>query len=238
MEWFEICEWNAQDATRTLEHVDGLLALWTAGAEHLSPTAAAARDRIETIGETWREHNDQPALAGELWALLTTLHSSRADPVASHSGTVAQISSSTGGVPKSAIDTATVGWRGIDGDVQNTRRHHGRPWQALCLWSADVIDWFASGGHPVAAGGVGENLTLRGIEWATLRAGTVLDIGEVRCQITSPAVPCSKIAANFTDRKISLVDHDINPGSSRWYAAVVRPGAITSGDAVTVSPPS
>jgi MOSC domain-containing protein YiiM len=238
MEWYEICEWNAQDATQTLEHIDGLSALWTADFDDRSPEATAACNRIETIGNTWREHHDQPALAAELWVQLTAIHASRADHVATHSGTVAQINSSSGGVPKSAVGTATVGWRGIEGDVQKTRLHHGRPWQALCLWSADVIERFASEGHPVTAGGVGENLTLRGIDWAALRAGTVLDIGAVRCQLTSPAVPCSKIAANFTGRQISLVDHAINPGSSRWYAAVVRPGAIMGGDVVTVSPPS
>ena len=236
MEWYEICEWNAQDAARTLEHIDGLLALWTADLDDRSPEATAACDRIETIGKTWREHHDQPALAAELWAHLTAIHASRPDRVASQRGTVIQINSSTGGVPKSAVDTATIGWRGLVGDVQKTRLHHGRPWQALSLWSADVIDRFASDRHPVAAGGVGENLTLRSIDWAALRAGTVLDIGKVRCQLTSPAVPCSKIAANFTDREISLVDHNINPGNSRWYAAVIRPGTITISDAVTVSP--
>jgi MOSC domain-containing protein YiiM len=236
MEWYEIYEWNAQDATRTLEQIDGLLALWTTDFDDRSPEATVAWDRIENINQSWREHHDQPALAAGLWAHLTTIHARRADCIASKSGTVAQINSSTGGVPKSAVPTATAGWRGIAGDVQKTRRHHGRPQQALSLWSADVIDRFASDGHPVAAGGVGENLTLRSIDWAALRAGTVLEIGEMRCQLTSPAVPCSKIAANFTGREISLVDHDINPGNSRWYAAVVRPGTITSGDAMTVSP--
>jgi len=238
MEWYKICEWNAQDATSTLEHIDGLLALWTADFDDRSPEATAACDRIENISQSWREHHDQPALAAELWAHLTGIHASRADHIAGHSGSVAQINSSTGGVPKSAVAAATIGWRGITGDVQKTRLHHGRPWQALSLWSADVIARLANDGHPVAAGGVGENLTLSGIDWAALRAGTVLDIGEVRCQLTSPAVPCSKIAANFTAREISLVDHDVNPESSRWYAAVIRPGAITSGDMVTVSPAS
>ncbi|MGK0276154.1 MAG: MOSC domain-containing protein YiiM [Ilumatobacter sp.] len=238
MTWYEICEWNGPDTTRTLEHADGLLALWTTDFDDRSPEVAAACDRIATISQSWREHYDQPALAAELWAHLTAIHASRVDRVATHSGSVAQINRSSGGVPKSAVDTATVGWRGIEGDVQKTRLHHGRPWQALCLWSADVIERFASAGHPVTAGGVGENLTLGGIDWAALRAGTVLDVGEVRCQLTAPAVPCSKIAANFTNREISLVDHAINPGSSRWYAAVVRPGVITSGDVVTVSPSS
>ena len=67
MNWYEICEWNAQDTTRTLEHIDGLLALWTADIGDRSPEAAAACDCIENISQSWREHQDQPALAAELW---------------------------------------------------------------------------------------------------------------------------------------------------------------------------
>ncbi|WP_394931719.1 MOSC domain-containing protein [uncultured Ilumatobacter sp.] len=238
MNWYEICEWNAQDATRTLEHIDGLLALWTADIGDHSRESAAACDRIANISQSWRKHHDQPALAAELWRHLTVIAAASPEIATNQFGAVAQINSSTGGVPKSAIDTATVGWRGIEGDVQKTRLHHGRPWQALSLWSADVIDQFVSDGHPVSAGGVGENLTLRSIEWSALRAGTVLDIGQVRCQLTAPAVPCSKIAANFTGRETALVDHDINPENSRWYAAVVRPGLVARGDVVTVSPSS
>jgi hypothetical protein len=65
----------------------------------------------------------------------------------------------------------------------------------------------------------------------------------MRCQLTAPAVPCSlfpvpcsKIAANFTGREITLVDHDINPESSRRCTAVLRPGVVAGGDVVTVSP--
>jgi len=109
MEWYEICEWNAQDATSTLEHIGGLLALWTTDVDVRSPEAAAACDRIENISQSWREHHDQPALAVELWAQLVALHASRTHHIASHSGTVAQINRSTGGVPKSAVDTAPGG---------------------------------------------------------------------------------------------------------------------------------
>src|SRR5439155_13286518 len=40
-------------------------------------------------------------------------------------GRVAQISASDGGVPKRAIPQATIGPRGVEGDRQATRRHHG-----------------------------------------------------------------------------------------------------------------
>ena len=66
-------------------------------------------------------------------------------------------------------------------------------------------------------------------------AGAIITIGSVRCQLTAPAVPCAKVASNFIDGDLSLIDHDINPGSSRWYAAVISPGTIATGARVTVS---
>jgi MOSC domain-containing protein YiiM len=49
-------------------------------------------------------------------------------------------------------------------------------------------------------------------------------------------VPCKKNAQWFLGGEISLMDHDLHPGSSRWYASVLRPGTVAAGDTVTVSP--
>ena len=66
-----------------------------------------------------------------------------------HTGTVAHMHASKG-LPKKPIDRATIGWKGVEGDVQSARAHHGRPWQALCIWSTDAIDSLRAQGHPVA----------------------------------------------------------------------------------------
>ncbi|MBK5223120.1 MAG: MOSC domain-containing protein [Acidimicrobiia bacterium] len=129
-----------------------------------------------------------------------------------------------------------VEWRGIVGDTQATRVHHGRPWQALCLWSAEVIDALAAEGHPVAPGAAGENVTISGIDWTTLRAGTILDIGPVRCQLSAPAQPCRKNRRWFVGGDIGQMDHDRHPGRSRWYASVLRTGTVTTRDRVVVEP--
>ena len=55
-------------------------------------------------------------------------------------------------MPKQAVDSAEVGLGGHDGDRQRTRKHHGRPWQALCLWSSEVIADLAAEGHPIGPG--------------------------------------------------------------------------------------
>lgn len=145
-------------------------------------------------------------------------------------GTVAQISRSDGGVPKTAVHTARVHRRGIEGDVQKARQHHGRPWQALCLYSAEVIAALQAEGHPISAGSSGENLTLSGLDWSLLRAGAILTIGEMRCELSAPAVPCSKNNQWFADGDSNRIDHGRHPGWSRWYASVLDSGQITAGD--------
>jgi len=159
----------------------------------------------------------------------------------SATGRVDLIHASGGGVPKVAVPEATVGYRGLAGDRQATRRHHGRVWQALCLWSTEVIDTLAAEGHPVAPGSAGENLTLSGIDWSTLRPGARLLIGApgnqgdgVLLETTAWAAPCRTLNDVFTDRDFRRIDVLRDRGASRLYAKVLRDGVVRSGDAVLV----
>ena len=139
-------------------------------------------------------------------------------------------------MPKAALPTAVVGRRGIEGDVQKSRKHHGRPWQALCLWSSEVINGFAADGHPIAPGSAGENVTISGVDWSKLHGGMIIDLGEVRCQLSAPATPCKNNAQWFTDGDISRIDETTHPEAARWYASVLKTGNIAPGDQVVVSP--
>ncbi len=147
-------------------------------------------------------------------------------------GDVVQVSGSGGGLPKTPLLSAQVDKSGVVGDRQATRRHHGAPFQALCLFSAEVVDEFAAQGHPITYGSAGENVTIRGLDWPKLRAGLELEIGGVTCRLTAPAVPCSQNSPWFTDRDFSRLSHTKHPGHSRWYASVVDGGSINPGDAV------
>jgi MOSC domain-containing protein YiiM len=151
-------------------------------------------------------------------------------------GTVTRLSSSDGGVPKRAVDRAEVTDRGFVGDRQADRRNHGRPLQALCLWSADVIEALQAEGHPIEPGFAGENITVRGLDWPTLRPGVQVLIGDVLAEVSAYATPCAKNAPWFTDRYFNRMDHDRHPGWSRVYAWVREPGTIRIGDAVIVEP--
>ena len=151
-------------------------------------------------------------------------------------GLVHQLSASDGGVPKRPITVAEVGDRGLLGDRQAARQHHGRPLQALCLWSLEVIDALQAEGHPIEPGAAGENITLSGIDWSTIRPGTQLLIGDVLAEISAWSTPCSKNAQWFSDGDFNRMDHDRHPGWSRAYAWVREPGTIRTGDAVIVEP--
>ncbi len=153
----------------------------------------------------------------------------------SHDGVVAQINTSDGGVPKEPVLAADVGPRGLLGDRQTDRKHHGRPFQAICLWSTDVIDALVAEGHPVRAGAAGENITVTGVDWATLRPGVRLLVGQVTCEISGWAVPCRKNDQWFTGSS-DRIHNDLHPGWSRAYAWVLEPGTITTGDTVIVEP--
>jgi MOSC domain-containing protein YiiM len=150
-------------------------------------------------------------------------------------GSVVQLSTSNGGLPKLPHARVTVGWRGVDGDRQATRVHHGRPFQALSLWSDDVIRAFQADGHPIAPGLAGENITVRGIPWADVRPGVRLQIGQVSCEVSSYALPCFQNKAWFRDGDFEQMHHERGP-VSRVYATVLQPGEIAVDDSVVLEP--
>lgn len=231
---------SVNDARATLAHLDDLLDCYPAAAqEALTGRRAELRQIADAVGDTSSSDDENLAAAvTDAFPLILearqTLIESGAQPDHAR-GIVAQLNASDGGVPKSAVDTVEVDHRGLVGDRQATRQHHGRPWQALCLWSTDVIDQLKADGHPIFAGAAGENITVSGIDWSTIVMGTRLRIGTVLAQISAPAVPCAKNARWFSDRDFSRIHHRNGP-LSRLYATVIEPGSIATGDAVVVEP--
>jgi MOSC domain-containing protein YiiM len=138
-------------------------------------------------------------------------------------------------VPKLPVERAEVSFAGVAGDRQTHRIHHGRPWQALCIWSADVIARLRDDGHPIAAGCAGENLTVAGLPWEHVRPGVTLAVGEVLARVHAFTEPCATNARWFRDGDFTVMHARRGP-VSRVYASVLRPGTIAAGDAVTLEP--
>lgn len=150
-----------------------------------------------------------------------------------------QLSISAGGVPKLAVAVAVVTEAGLAGDWQRNRRYHGGPDRAVCLFSLESILRLQADGHPIFPGSTGENVTLAGVDLATLVRGTVLALGdEVVLEITDYAVPCRTIAGSFADGKSARMSHKRSSAMSRLYARVQKGGTLRPAMSVRVVPPS
>jgi len=152
----------------------------------------------------------------------------------SMSGRVLRINISGGGVPKLAVDEAILGPLGLGGDDHDDKVNHGGPGQALCIYSVERLRVLQAEGHPVEPGSLGENVTLEGLDTATLNPGDRLSIGETEVELTDFATPCRTIAGAFIDGGFSRVLQQRHPGDSRLYARVLLGGCIRRGDVVTV----
>jgi MOSC domain-containing protein YiiM len=192
----------------------------------------------EAAGDQVRSGQDGSAVLQASLALVhqggQLLRSAGSLP-ATDRGQVAQLNMSGGGVPKLPVDSFMIGPRGPVGDKQRTRLHHGRPWQAVCLWAAEVVDAFAAEGHPIAYGSAGENITTVGIPWGQVQAGVHIRVGEALLEASLWALPCSKNAQWFIARDYSLMHHDRGP-VSRMYASVLEPGLVRLGDDIILEP--
>lgn len=185
-------------------------------------TAVGATDtplerRLTTVWDEWRAGASALRASGALGPAAV--------------GTAVHLATSDGGVPKASTPRMEVDWGGVVGDRQASRDHHGRPWQALCLWSSQVIDAFVATGDTLAPGRAGENITVTALPWDRVRPGALLQIGEVTCEVWAYALPCRKNARWFADGRFSRMHHREGP-VSRVYAAVVEPGPIEVGDPV------
>lgn len=174
----------------------------------------------------------------EAWQLMMSLRGQLEQhellPEAAH-GAVTGVFTSSGGVPKQPQTAIDVTFGGAVGDRQATRLHHGRPWQALCLWSGDVVEELAEKGHPIAPGCAGENVSLSGLPWGQVQPGVRLRLGQVLCEISAYAIPCRKNASWFLDGRFNTMHHSTGP-VSRVYATVLEPGTIMLGDAARLEP--
>ena len=173
----------------------------------------------------------------DLWHHLTDFAAitvSLGAGVSTQEGTVAQISRSDGGVPKALAAEAQVDRSGVVGDSQRLSQHGG-PWQALSLWSTEVIAGLVEDGHPIYPGATGENLTISGLDWSTVHPGVVITIGALVCRISGPAAVGSKNNQWFADHTSQHVAFDRHPERARWYAAVLTPGRVVIGDEVVMT---
>ena len=231
-------EYTAQDVERTLANGRTLFDLLPGGFPP-DPGGVAAPFRARAEAALDQVAPDDPAAAlAILWeewrgAVDALRRAGTYGPRAA--GTVTGLFLGSGGVPKAAVSQVDVDWSGVVGDRQAVRKHHGRPWQALCLWSSEVVERLAAEGHPIFPGAAGENGTIAGLDWSRVVPGARLRLGSVLAEVTAYALPCKANAGWFVDRRFDRIHHR-HGAVSRVYATVVEPGTIATGDPATLEP--
>jgi len=148
-------------------------------------------------------------------------------------GRLESINRSRGGVPKTSVFEALITSQGLDGDHQRDIYDHGGQNRAVVLFSLDLIHALRDEGHPIAAGTTGENLTVSGIDWSSVRPGSELLIGDVQLVVTEYTAPCETIRDSFLDDDFTRISQKVHPGWSRVSARVVVGGIVRPGDAVS-----
>ena len=132
-----------------------------------------------------------------------------------------------------AVREAFLTRTGLEGDRQAKTHIHGGPERALCLYALERILELQAEGHPIFPGSVGENLTVVGLDWALLKPGCRLALGdEVLIEISSYTTPCKTIAESFLERNYRRIGQKSSPGDSRLYARVLQTGRLCAGQTI------
>ncbi len=141
---------------------------------------------------------------------------------------------SNGGVPKYPVDLLIIGKNGCDGDKQNDLKHHGGTDKAVCLLQQEIIEQLNNEGHPISPGSTGENILINGLAIGEIAPGVRIVFPDVELVITQDSPPCKTIKDSFTDGKFNTISHKKFPNLTRWYAKVVKEGAVKINDPVEI----
>lgn len=144
-----------------------------------------------------------------------------------------------GGVPKHSVNAARIHVEGVEGDynVFRTERRGSTSSRAVSLFSLERIGQLEAEGHPISVGSTGENITIEGLNWSSLKVGMHVKVGAAVLELSEPCAPCTKIGESFIDGRFARIDHEQEFGWSRWLACVVEEGMVATGDRVSVLNP-
>ncbi len=119
------------------------------------------------------------------------------------------------------------------GDDQADRNAHGGPVRAVYAYAAEDYDWWSGErSENLAPGKFGENVTLRGIDVTGAKIGERWRVGSAILRVTSPRVPCYKLAMTMNDPKfVKIFAQALRPGA---YLGIEREGDVSAGDDVEV----
>jgi len=157
-------------------------------------------------------------------------------------GTIIQVNTSFGGLPKRPIAGGFIGPLGIVGDRHAHPVIHGGPRKAILIIAAEVVDQLTERGYPLFYGALGENLTTRGLTIRDVRIGDQIRAGEALLEITQPRGPCTQLDVYGPTLKNELSDDQVRAydyhsprwGMSGFYASVLTPGRVRPDDIIAI----
>jgi MOSC domain-containing protein YiiM len=121
----------------------------------------------------------------------------------------------------------------VDPSQPNLRQVH--------LIASELLSELADAGFDAYPGGLGENVTTRGLDLITLPRGTKLQLGpEALVEITGLRNPCKQIEDWQRGLLAAVLDHDAEGRLIRKagiMGVVLEGGEVATGDAITVTLP-
>jgi MOSC domain-containing protein YiiM len=140
------------------------------------------------------------------------------------------------GIYKRAVgEPVAIGPEGLAGDTICDVENHGGVDQAVYVYGTADYDWWEGElGRPLEPGAFGENLTISGLESASLSIGDRLHVGAVTLEVTAPRIPCGTLAARMGDP--SFVKRFRAAERPGLYCRVIEPGVVRPGDPMRIEP--
>lgn len=121
----------------------------------------------------------------------------------------------------------------VEGDVQGDPSVHGGPDKAVYAYASEDTAWWEERlGRGLPPGTWGENLTLAGVDVTRAIVGSLWRVGTATLRVTSPRIPCSKLAARLGDPH--FVKQFVEARRPGTYLAVEEPGEVAAGDTLEV----
>lgn len=122
---------------------------------------------------------------------------------------------------------------GLAGDTQADRRAHGGGGKALHQYPAEHYARLAAAfpaAQNLVPGGLGENISTRGLTENNVCIGDIYRLGSARIQVSQPRTPCWKIDHRTACEGVTafIAEH----GLAGWYYRVLEQGECCAGDAL------
>jgi len=120
----------------------------------------------------------------------------------------------------------------LDGDRQADLSVHGGVSKAVYAYPSEHYAYWHKElpNEPLPWGAFGENFTVEGMVETEVRIGDEYRAGSAIVRVTTPRLPCFKLAAKF--RRDDMIARFLRSGFSGFYFAVVQQGEVEAGDKI------